>query len=399
MKKIAFLTVSLLFAIAFGSCNGEKKNLTDKEILILIFKSANGENWNDNLRKNWCSEQPLNEWANVKTDEQGRVTELYLIGDSIKGSLPAAIGGLTELKKLTVVLKNYKMETPDCIPAEIGELTNLEELTLVINSKGRVNTPSLAKLTKLTQLDISGFDDYPDLTGLTALTNLEMNGIKGALPPSLYTLTELNRLFIRTDNYDGQLSPDIANLKKLTFLLIDHTAGFIGKVNIPDAELPASLWTMTELKRIFLRGISTKGTLPKEMGNMKNLTNMSLIDLGLTGEIPAEVFSLPNLKELSIYDCKLSGTIPAAVGNCTTLETLWLHDNELTGSIPREIGKLVNLKSLKLDNNQLTGAIPAELGQCKKLGEGVFVDFSKNKLSTDIPASVKALPKFEKFKF
>lgn len=324
---------------------------------------------------------------------------MYLIGDSIKGSLPAAIGGLTELKKLTVVLKNYKMETPDCIPAEIGELTNLEELTLVVNSKGRVNTPSLAKLTKLTQLDISGFDDYPDLTGLTALTNLEMNGIKGALPPSLYTLTELNRLFIRTDNYDGQLSPDIANLKKLTFLLIDHTAGFIGKVNVPDAELPASLWTMTELKRIFLRGISTKGTLPKEMGNMKNLTNISLIDLGLTGEIPAEVFSLPNLKELSIYDCKLSGTIPVAVGNCTTLETLWLHHNELTGSIPREIGKLVNLKSLKLDNNQLTGAIPAELGQCKKLGEGVFVDFSKNKLSTDIPASVKALPKFEKFKF
>lgn len=402
MKRNALFAACLLIALAISGCAGDgvKKNLTDKEILMLIYEQTNGANWPEKYRKNWGSDLPLSEWENVETDEQGRVTKLVLSNDSVKGCLPREIGGLTELKSLFVGLNNQMLPPmPDCFPAEIGELTKMEELELDVLSEKRVNMPPIGKMTALKELDLLGFSAYPDFTGLNELADVEMIGIDGALPPSLYTLPELKRLFIRTDNYTGGLTADIAKLKKLTFLLIDHTAGLVGSVDKPEMVLPAELFSMTSLEHLSLRAVTTSGTLPKEIGGMVNLKALWLSDLGLTGEIPPELFSLPKIKSIQVYSNKLTGSIPAEVGNCTTLGYLWPHKNQLTGTIPPTIGKLVNLETLQLNDNHLTGSIPAELGNCKKLGEGPFVDFSGNELSPDIPAAVKALPKFDKFKF
>ena len=66
---------------------------------------------------------------------------------------------------------------------------------------------------------------------------------------------------------------------------------------------------------------------------------------------------------------------------------------------PAALGNLANLEGLQLAKNQLTGKIPAELANCTKLGKGPFVDFSGNQLDASIPAGLKALEKFSKFKF
>ena len=391
-------------AVLLSGCGGGEepaKQLTDREILTLVYEQAGGENWEEKNKENWCVEEAeIGTWKGVKTNEEGRVVELTL--REPKGVIPAEIGGLTELKKLTIYMKNKEKDNDpaDCIPASISELVNLEELTLSVGEMA-ANVPDLSGMTKLQTLDLS-FPDatpFPTLEGLTALTSLDLNGFSGNIPEGIYEMKDLKRLYILTSGLKNGLSPKIGELKALEHLQIDHTAGFIGRVQNPDAPLPEEVFSLENVKVVFLRAISNSGTVPPAIGGMKNLTNMTLCNLGLTGELPKEIGDLPKIKKLSIYNNKLTGQIPPEIGKATTLTELWLQQNELSGPIPPAIGNLVNLESLYLANNKLTGKIPVELAKCTKLGKGVFTDFSKNQLDPNVPDAVKKLEYFKKFKF
>ena len=230
------------------------------------------------------------------------------------------------------------------------------------------------------------------------MESLDIDGGTGQIPASYYDLSNLKRISITTSGLQGGIDPKVANLKKLEHLQIDQTAGLIGNVAAADAVFPNEIYTMTNLKRIFLRKVSTSGTVPPEVANMKNLESLIIADCGLTGELPKELGQLTGLKTLEIYDNKITGSIPSEIGNMTALKELWLQRNQLTGTIPASLGKLVNLEGLQLSKNQLTGTIPAELANCKNLGKGPFVDFSGNQLAP-VPEALKALEKFSKFKF
>ena len=398
MKKLVI--VLLAAAAVFAGCTGTKKQLTDRDILNLIYQQAGGENWDENASTNWGTDAELSEWKNVKVNEEGRVTSLTL--RNLKGVIPAEISGLTELKDLTLSIKNSEDDNDpaDCIPASLSELTKLEDLSIYCSGVD-ATLPDLKPLTQLQSLTLSMSDSqpFPDLSGQKDLTSLDLSGFKGAIPESIFGMDKLERLYINTSALQGGLSPKIANLKALKHLQIDHTAGMIGSVKKPDAVLPEEIFSIENLEVIFLRAMANGGTVPAAVSKLQKVRTLNLIDLGLTGELPKELGELSKIQSLEIYNQKLSGGIPAEIGNATTLKTLWLHNNGLTGTIPAALGKLVNLESLKLDQNQLTGKIPAELANCTKLGKGVFTDFSKNQLDPDVPAAVQALEYFSKFKF
>ena len=398
MKKLVL--VLLAAATVFAGCTGSKKELTDRDILTLLYQQAGGENWDENARTNWCTDAELSEWENVKVNEEGRVTGLSV--RNIKGVVPGEIAGLTELRELSLSYKNSKNDgdPADCVPAGISELTKLEDLHISCSGVDAA-VPDLKPLTALKELSLSYSETvgFPDLSGQKDLTSLDLSGFSGEIPEGIYDMKDLQRLYINTGSLKGGLSPRIAELKALKHLQIDHTAGFIGSVDKPDAVLPEEIFSMDNLELIFLRAMANGGTVPAAVSQLKNIRTLTLIDLGLTGELPDELGDLPKVQTLEIYNQKLSGGIPAGIGNATTLKTLWLHNDGLTGTIPASLGKLVNLESLKLDNNQLTGKIPAELANCTKLGKGVFTDFSKNQLDPDVPAAIQNLEFFSKFKF
>lgn len=397
MKK--FLVVFLAAATVLAGCSGEKQ-LSDRDILNLIYQQGGGENWDENNKTNWGSEAELSEWKNVKVNEEGRVTELSV--RNIKGVVPEEIAGLSELKVLSLSYKNSKNDgdPADCVPAGISKLTKLEDLSISCSGVDAA-VPDLKPLTALKELSLSFSEAaaFPDLSGQKALTSLDLSGFTGTIPEGIYDMKDLERLYINTGSLKGGLSPRIGELKALKHLQIDHTAGFIGNVDNPDAALPEEIFSMENLEVVFLRAMANSGTVPASVSKLKNVRTLTLIDLGLTGELPDELGDLPKVQTLEIYNQKLSGGIPAGVGNATTLKTLWFHNDGLTGTIPASLGKLVNLESLKLDNNQLTGKIPAELANCTKLGKGVFTDFSKNQLDPDVPAAIQNLEYFSKFKF
>ena len=62
---------------------------TDREALVALYNATNGENW---FRSdNWLSDAPIGEWYGVTTNDDGRVTVLYLPTLGLSGEIPAEL--------------------------------------------------------------------------------------------------------------------------------------------------------------------------------------------------------------------------------------------------------------------------------------------------------------------
>ena len=91
----------------------------DREVLVALYNATDGENWRDNA--NWLSDAPIGEWWGVTTNDDGRVTALFLWDNGLSGEIPAELGSLSNLESLVLVHNQLSGE----IPAELGSLSNL----------------------------------------------------------------------------------------------------------------------------------------------------------------------------------------------------------------------------------------------------------------------------------
>ena len=77
--------------------------------------------------------------------------------------------------------------------------------------------------------------------------------------------------------------------------------------------------------------------------------------------IPDEVFSMSNLRSLFLSYNSISGTISSHLAQMSSLKELYMFGNRLTGTIPTEIGRMGNLTDLVLAQNYLSGTLPDSL--------------------------------------
>ena len=118
----------------------------DREALVALYNATSGANWLENA--NWMTSGALSTWYGVITDSQGRITELNLTRNQLKGELPPELANLTNLE----VLALGGNQLPGTVPAWLGSLANLQELYLWGNElTGEIPT-SLGGLTNLTIL-------------------------------------------------------------------------------------------------------------------------------------------------------------------------------------------------------------------------------------------------------
>lgn len=368
MKKIFISIVSLFVVIAMISCGGSSvKQLTDHEILVKIYEAMNGAEWTESQSKNWLSEKPIGEWGGVKTNDEGRVITLRVQGDGVYGLIPAEIGGLTELEQLNINSKDF--DVPSVIPTEIGNLTKLKSLAIFISANSKEDRPALPNLTTLVDLEslyIEGFDGtIPEYIGkLSKLKDLRLEGFEGEIPKSICELKDLEELILVTYNQPKGAVPEcIGNLSKLKTLRIDYSTGLVGGIMDVDAKLPQSIWNLTNLETLFIRSVSnTGGIIPGDkVAKMHQLKSVTIIDCGLTGTIPPEFFASGKLTSFSIYRNELTGSIPSEIGNCHNLSILNLSQNQLTGNIPEGMIKSEKIWTFDLSGNQLSPNIPADL--------------------------------------
>ena len=135
----------------------------DQEALIALYEGTGGSGWTNN--EHWDSTEPLDTWFGV-TLRNGRVTELDLSGNNLRGTVPAQLATLTELASLD--LSGNRLNGP--IPAELGDLGFLRALYLNDNQLSGTIPAELGDLRSLTQL------------------SLRNNRLSGAIPASLSNL-------------------------------------------------------------------------------------------------------------------------------------------------------------------------------------------------------------------
>ena len=418
----------------------------DRAALVALYNATGGPNWTDDT--NWLSDEPIGEWYGVTTDGSGRVTELQLHENGLRGRIPPELGNLVNLR----VLFLYRNQLSRPIPAELGNLANLQDLWLTSNQLSGPIPPELGNLANLQSLALDGNQlsglipaQLGNLANLHGLS-LDGNQLSGRIPAELGNLVNLQGLWLHLNQFSGPLPDSFTGLRTLESLHwydtelcaptdasfqawlrgVEDTAGencaavvmespdrdaLVALYNATDgpnwndntnwlSDRPIGEWSgvttdssrrVTELLLEF-NGLS--GRIPAVLGNLANLQWLRLHGNQLSGPIPPELGNLANLRELGLADNRLSGPIPPELGNLANLRVLALGINQLSGRIPPELGNLANLEWLELASNPLSGEIPPELGSLVNLR---ILQLRSNQLSGPLPDSFTGLDVLESF--
>ena len=270
--------------------------LTDRDVLELLFESTEGQSWINH--DNWLTAAPLDSWHGVSTDASGRVQQLSLIKNGLRGELPAELSNLAKLERLHLGSNRLTGEIP----------------------------PWLGNLDSLWHLDLGS------------------NGLTGEIPAELGNLANLGYLNLWSNNLTGEIPAELGKLADMEFLHLG--------VNRLTGKIPAELGKLADLEFLSLWGPGLAGEIPSELGDLANLEVLDLRFNGLTGEIPSELGDLANLRRLDLSDNGLTGEVPREMGDLANLEVLTLaHNPDLFGALP--LANLIKLKELNVGGTEL----------------------------------------------
>ncbi|MDE2823786.1 MAG: hypothetical protein OXK79_09805 [Chloroflexota bacterium] len=304
---------------------------TDKEALMALFRTTDGEAWDDS--GTWAGFAPIGEWHGVAVDGDGRVTDLALSG--LSGELPPDLGNLSRLQTLYITDGQLEGE----LPPELRNLSGLEVLSFGGNRLCGEVPSELRDLTELRVLNLSGnqlIGEVPSwLARLSSLETLDLsnNQLTGKLPPYLEDIALGMSLDLRGNKFVGCKSDFLRDWARsdnsLPVCAYDNHAG--------DTEALIALFQAWGEPDSLLRW---KWLSREPVGEWEG------ISVGLDGRVAAFSFGWS-----THYAQPLE--LPAALGDLSSLRLLRL-DIGFTGEIPPELGNLTNLQYLTL-GGQFTG--------------------------------------------
>ena len=310
--------------------------------LVALYESTDGPNWKQS--DNWLSDAPLEDWHGVSADAEGRVTQLALVNNGLRGTIPPQIENLRTMRRLWL----YSNELSGPIPPELGNLPELTHLGLSSNDLSGPIPPELGRLTSLTTLW------------------LPFNDLTGSIPAELGNLASLEVAWLYNNQLSGPIPPELGALRQLT-----------------DLQLQANALT---------------GVIPPELGDLAELTKLWLYQNRLSGPIPPELAKLEKLTELALHDNQLRGPIPPELGRLTRLTRLALNGNAgLSGPMPLELSALAELADLRLYGTGvcalndadfrewLAGVATAEVALCRQGGAPFYLIQAIQSLEHPVP--------------
>ena len=328
---------------------------TDRAALIALYNATGGDNWTDGSKTEttgaWKiddSTSDMADWHGV-TMQNGRVHQVSLYNNNLRGELPYQLGNLTQMSSLQAYynvdeIPIFKGDLKGNLPPSLGNLTNLSELLLYGNKHTGAIPAEIGKLTNLKHF------------------SLQRNKLTGTIPSTVVNMTSLQTLNLGSNSLTGPIPSQIGKLTALTNLGLNRNR--------------------------------LTGAIPSDISKLTKLTILSLGHNRLTGSIPSGINKLTKLKELSLEENNLTGSIPAGIGSLTSLEQLHLNNNELTGAIPTQIGSLAKLVVANFDSNELSGNVPSTFGdKMTALGR---LDVSDNlKMTKVLPTELMTIPKMK----
>lgn len=248
VEKINFKKVFLLLAFLSVTVTGDiyaQVSSKEKKALIDLNELTEGENWD----QKWNFDEPVSKWHGIKV-VNGKVKEVNLFRNNLKGA----------------------------IPESIGNLKNLTYLNLAFNKIDGNMPTGITKLSKLKVL------------------KLEMNFIMGKLPNEIGNLTGLEEFTVFNNLISGAIPESLGEMKNLKVLNLSS--------NKLEGSIPRSLGNLTQLESLGLFENSLKGAIPNQIGNLTKLKELVLANNQFGGEIPMEFGQLASLEVFQIQNNK-----------------------------------------------------------------------------------------------
>ena len=174
---------------------------------------------------------------------------LDLAENKLRGTIPATLGSLSELRHLYLA----RNDLTGSIPAALGSLSNLQQLDLLHNDLTGSIPTALGNLSELRHLDLMG------------------NDLTGSIPNQLGNLSKLTELLLGTNQLSGTIPPVLSSLSNLSILRLDY--------NDLTGSIPASL---VDIGHLFYLGLSHNNFSGCEPAGLRALaSHHDLADLGL----------------------------------------------------------------------------------------------------------------------
>ena len=251
----------------------------DHVVLQALYEATGGEGWTHD--DNWLTGRPLDTWYGVSVDDDGRVTDLDLEFNGLRGHLPPELGDLDRLHTLTL----SRNELDGTIPAELGRLPILLLLNLSDNRFDGEIPPWLGDFSYMDQLDLS------------------RNGFEGSIPAALGNLRDLRLLDLSDNDLTGPMPPELGDLTALEDLLFMR--------NDLEGPVPATFGRLVTLRALNLSGnAGMSGPLPVELTSIRDLVQLHLGGSGLCAPAePAFRGWLERLYRYRVATCGQDGSI------------------------------------------------------------------------------------------
>ncbi|KAG2675425.1 hypothetical protein I3760_12G004300 [Carya illinoinensis] len=331
---------------------------------------------------------------------------------------------LTKLTRLEL----YQNQLSGNLPLNFGKLSKLKQLILHTNYLTGSFSRSLLNCTNLIHLNLrkNFFDENiidMNISSLHRLTILDLgtNNLVGKFPASIHSCVSIRGIRISQNQLEGQIPPEVAQLKYLTFLSVS-----LNKLTNVTAAIKI-LMRCNILEVAILANNFLKESMPSDVSmidtdGFKNLRHLALSSCQLTGQFPIWISKLKNMQFLGLASNRITGSIPDWLSTLPRLSVIDLQENLFSGEFPKKFCGLqafvspqaiddnssmtmpiyfginyVNSllyfsRQIILRNNSLSGTIPTEIGCLKRLR---WLDLSHNKLIGTIPTQISELTDLE----
>ncbi len=335
-----------------------------------VFDGVLDQGWTNN--DNWLTDAPLSQWHGVAVDEDtGRVSELHLGSNNLKGEILPELADLDDLVHLNLLDNRLA----GCIPRELdglfersyGQITSgthpgpnlLDQAITVMFVWATVYMSELEALNP----GLSGWKDFAAQTHGLALPPC-------APEPENTPGTEFTEFHEQTPETDRTALEKIYVHYSDQFG--DEDRGFFdNRFRGWGSDGPLNEWHGVEVDndgRVVSLNLSErklKGGIPRQVGDLGALTYLNISRNHLTGPIPPELGRLKNLETLALNGRKedanknrLGGPLPPELGNLGELRKLFLHETDVSGELPLEFGNLLNLSEVNFTATNLEGCLP-----------------------------------------
>ena len=219
-----------------------------------------------------------------------KLRTLWLDWNQLTGTLPTNMAA--DLPLLTVAsFGNNLLEGP--IPRSFFQIEGIE--TVVLSNNMLTGTLPEISLSTINSLDVQG------------------NFIEGTIPQSVSSLAGAYLFSFIDNQISGTIPTQMASLTNLQFL------GLSGNLMTGDPTSQDFLWELSNLNSLFLGSNEFTGSLHSGIGKLSKLQKFGIESNAIVGTLPPVIGNLTELELLTLSYNQFTGTIPTEFAQLTKL--------------------------------------------------------------------------------